>query len=80
MAINIPINDVHFEDGTLTFNILLGGAYFPEIGKFAGGGWTKAHLEKEGKLVNIKLDGANLVIETCDNGKIIEIDRFSICE
>lgn len=89
----IPTSDVHFEKGTLQFNILSGCAYFPSAKGFTGGDWVKAHIKtKDGEPVRIKLDGGELVVEKLVNylveestgnlvgGESVEIARFNICE
>lgn len=90
---SIPTRDVHFEKGRLQFNILSGCTYSPDMNKFVGGDWVKAHIKtKSGEPVWVKLDGGQLVVEKLTNylvdaengnlvgGKIVEIARFNINE
>lgn len=59
----IPTNNVKFEKGVLTFEIMEGCAYCPDDNAFVGGDWVKARFRtEEGDPVLIRLEGGQLVI------------------
>ena len=89
----IPTHDVSFEKGTLTFKIMKGCAYCPDLHGFTGGDWVTAHLKTmEGAPVWVRLDGGELVIEKLINclveestghlvgGEHVEIARLRVSE
>lgn len=67
----IPTKEVSFKKGTLTFKVMSGCAYCPDLNGFTGGDWVPARLKTmEGAPVWVRLEGGELVIEQLVNGLV----------